>query len=76
VIALKGKAIWHPSAFRYLWFHVDADFGITGNGLKKICIKHDIPRPQAGYFMMKADIHKMSADEIVSKYFKFIDTFW
>ena len=35
--------------------HVGADFGITGNGLKKICIKHNIPRPPAGYFMMKAD---------------------
>ena len=55
---------------------VGADFGITGNGLKKICIKQDIPRPPAGYFMMKADIHKMSADAIVPKYLKFIDTFW
>jgi hypothetical protein len=30
------------------------DFGVSGNGLKKICIRHSIPMPPAGYFLMSA----------------------
>lgn len=51
--------IKRTALYAHIWerpmIHVGADFGITGNGLKKICIKHDIPRPPAGYFMMKSE---------------------
>lgn len=35
--------------------HIGEDLGVTGNGLKKICIKQNIPRPPAGYFQMSLE---------------------
>lgn len=55
----KTSVVRRSVLFDLIWarpmIHVGADFGITGNGLKKICIKYDIPRPPVGYFMMSAD---------------------
>ncbi len=45
--------------YRLVWskpmIHIGEDLGVTGNGLKKICIKQNIPRPPAGYFQMSLE---------------------
>ena len=41
------EMVWHRPMI-----YVGADLGITANGLKKVCIKYNIPRPPAGYFQM------------------------
>jgi hypothetical protein len=32
-----------------------AEMGISDNGLKKSCTRHDIPRPPSGFFLMKPE---------------------
>lgn len=44
---------------------IGAALGISGNGLKKICIKHEIPRPPAGYFLT-ADRKRSAASPLTN----------
>lgn len=53
---MKTTVIKRSEIFKRVWerpmIHVGTELGVSGNGLKKICIRHDIPRPPAGYFAM------------------------
>lgn len=55
---MTEKRLTRSQLFSMVWerpmTHIGTELGISANGLKKICLKHDIPRPPAGYFMMSA----------------------
>ena len=50
----QGKSIKRDELYRLVWarpmIHVAAEFGISGNGLSKICRKLDVPYPPRGYW--------------------------
>jgi hypothetical protein len=56
---MKTLVLTRSALYRLVWERtltaLGAEMGISDNGLKKICIKHDIPRPPAGFFLMKPD---------------------
>ena len=56
---MKTIFLTRSALYRLVWERtltaLGAEMGISDNGLKKICIKHDIPRPPAGFFLMKPD---------------------
>lgn len=56
---MKETTLTRSKLYSLIWerpmTNVAADFGISANGLKKICIKHSIPRPPAGYFLMATE---------------------
>lgn len=65
---MKRVVIKRSALYALIWerpmIHVGADFGVTGNGLKKICIRYAIPRPPAGYFLMKPDKRRRLGQEL------------
>lgn len=56
---MKETTLARSQLYALIWerpmTNVAADFGVSANGLKKICIKHSIPRPHAGYFLMATE---------------------
>jgi hypothetical protein len=56
---MKTTVLRRPELYRQVWERtltaLGAEMGISDNGLKKICTRHDIPRPPPGFFLMKPD---------------------
>ncbi|WP_417477268.1 hypothetical protein [Maricaulis sp.] len=47
--------VWSPPMSR-----LGPEFGLSGNGLKKLCARHDIPVPPRGYWAKKAAGQRMA----------------
>ncbi len=56
---MKTTVLRRSELYRQVWERtltaLGAEMGISDNGLKKICTRHDIPRPPPGFFLMKPD---------------------
>ena len=56
---MKTTVLRRSELYRQVWERtltsLGAEMGISDNGLKKICTRHDIPRPPSGLFLMKPD---------------------
>jgi hypothetical protein len=56
---MKTTVLRRSGLYRQVWERtltaLGAEMGISDNGLKKICTRHDIPRPPSGFFLMKPD---------------------
>jgi hypothetical protein len=56
---MKTTVLRRSELYRQAWERtlaaLGAEMGISDNGLKKSCTRHDIPRPPSGFFLMKPD---------------------
>lgn len=65
---MKTVVLNRSALYRLVWERtltaLGAEMGISDNGLKKICTKHDIPRPPAGFFLMKPSRRESARREL------------
>ena len=65
---MHDKSLSRTKLFEIVWsqpmIHAGAELGISGTGLKKICLKHEIPLPPQGWWAKLAAGHRLATPQL------------
>ncbi len=63
-----NESYTRSAIFDLVWakpmIHAGADIGLSGTGLKKLCLKHEIPVPPQGWWAKRAAGHMLKSPEL------------